>query len=89
MTFDRAAHEAEIDRNYDAFAKMLPNLMKTDAGRVALMRKEQLVGLFATIEAALRAGGARFPDRMYSVQEVTDEPLDLGVLSHVLGFRPS
>lgn len=89
MEFDRAAHEAEVDRNCDAFLKVLPDLMKTDAGRVALMRKEQVVGIFQTIEAALRAGGARFPDRMYSVQEVTDEPLDLGVLSHVLGFRPS
>ncbi|MGE0408320.1 MAG: hypothetical protein AB7P23_03550 [Amphiplicatus sp.] len=88
MGFDRRKIEEEVDRNCDVFEKMLPMLMETDAGRVALMRHQKVDSIHEDLLCALRAGHKKFSDGLFSVQEITDEPLDLGVLSHVLGFRP-
>lgn len=47
------------------------------------MRDGQIIGFFATPREALRAAADRFPDGVFSIQEVTDEPIDLGFWSHV------
>ena len=41
------------------------------------------MGFYAKSIEAYRAGLERFPDRVFSIQEVTDEPIDLGFFSHV------
>lgn len=81
------AIEAEIERNYAAFADMLGELMRKHEGRYALLRDCQLEGLFDTPGDAARAGFAKFGDHNYSIQLVTDEPVDLGFYSHALPAR--
>ncbi len=83
MAFDRDAHHAEVDRNFDAFKQALPDLMNSDKGRYVLLRHAAVVGIFDDRQAASHAGLQKFPDHFFSVQEVTDEPVDLGVISHV------
>ena len=77
--------DAEIDANYDYFRRNLTEFMGKEAGHYALLHAAELVGFFRTVGEAARAGAARFPDGLYSIQEVIDEPIDLGFFSHVGG----
>ena len=73
----------EVDENYDAFQRLLGTLLPQQAGKYALMRSREVVGLFDRPGDALDVGETRFADGFFSIQEVTDEPIDLGFWSHV------
>lgn len=73
----------EVDANYDAFQRMLGDLLPNHSGRHALMRARRIVELFDRPADALQAGNLRFADGLFSIQEVIDEPIDLGLWSHV------
>ena len=81
------AIEAEIDRNYAAFQDIMATLPLEARGQYALLRDQQLEGLFATPGAAERAGYTRFQDQSYSIQLVSDEPIDLGFYSYAVPER--
>jgi hypothetical protein len=81
------AIEVEIERNYAAFVDMLGELIRDNEGRYALLRDRHLEGLFDSPGDAARAGFAKFGDHNYSIQLVTDEPVDLGFYSHALPAR--
>lgn len=75
---DMQRQREEVDRNYDAFKRMLPSLLPEHRDQLALMRDERIVGYFDTPHNALEAGYERFPDGIFSVQDVTDVSLFLG-----------
>jgi len=79
--------EVEIERNYAAFKDMLSSLLADREGQYALLHNQKLQGLYPTAGAAERAGHAMFPGRPYSIQLVSDEPVDLGFFSHALSQR--
>lgn len=81
------ALEEEVDRNFTAFEAVLPALMRDRAGAHALLRHAEIVGFYDTVSSALAAGRSRFDDGLYSVQEVTDRPIDLGFYSHAINTR--
>lgn len=81
------AIEGEIERNYAAFVDMLGELMPDNDGRYALLRNRRLEGLFDSPGDAARTGFAKFGDHSYSIQLITDEPVDLGFYSHALPSR--
>ncbi len=81
MDIDR--QRQEVDRNYDAFMRQLAKLLPEHRDQLALMRDGEIVGFFETPTEALMAAAERFPDDIFSIQEVTDEPIDLGFFSHV------
>ena len=72
---------AEVDRNYDFFQRNLASYLSGHAGQYALLKSAALVGFFDGPGEAYRAGLAQFPDEIFSLQEVTDQPVDLGVFS--------
>jgi len=78
--------ETEVDRNFDAFQALLPTIVDQHRGEYALMRDRQVTGFYATLRDALNAG-QRFADRLFSIQEVTDKPADLGLFSHANNTR--
>jgi len=80
---DRARQQVEVDRNYDVFNRMLSSIIGEHRDQLALMRDGKIVGFFETPRAALEAADQLFPDQIFSIQEVTDEPIDLGFWSHV------
>lgn len=80
---DAARQKREVDRNYDAFMRILGDLLGEHRDQLALMRDGRIVGYYATPREALRAAAEMFPDGVFSIQEVTDEPIDLGFWSHV------
>ncbi len=90
MAGDRATAkeiQAEVDKNFEAFKVMLPNLMKDHAGKFVLLRKSTLIQKFDTAGDALIYAQAQFPDGFYSIQEVTGHTIDLGFFSHAMPFR--
>lgn len=71
-----------IARNYEAFEKMLPSLINAAKGRFALMRDQELVGLFDGASAAHFAGAEKFADGLFSVQKVEEGAISLGFFSY-------
>jgi len=82
-----SAFEQEVDRNFDAFVSIIPDLIANHRGQFALLRAALVVDYFGSEAAALAEGRARFRDGLFSVQEVTDRPVDLGFFSHAVDSR--
>lgn len=82
---DQAAQQQQIDGNYDAFQRTLSSLIGQHRDEFALMRDRSVVDFFRTAGDAYRAGLSRFADGVFSIQEVTDQPIDLGFHSAVRG----
>lgn len=89
MALNRYLSDAELDRNYDAFKSALPELMRKHKGKFAIVRDAKVLDLFETSKDAFVCGWRLFGDDLFSVQEVTDEPVYLGIFSHAIGVGPS
>jgi hypothetical protein len=73
----------QIERSYRAFQEQLPSLIATPRGKFALMRDGQVIEFFDTARDAYVTGQRLFQqDKLFSVQEVTETPVDLGFFSH-------
>jgi hypothetical protein len=83
----QAQRRREIEENFRAFEGLLSTLLPDRAGQFALLRHRTLVEVFPTAIEALMEGQERFADGLFSVQRVTDRPLDLGFLSYASGDR--
>lgn len=75
------ARRREIDANHDFLQRQLASILPAHRGQYALIRSCRFEGFFEKPGEAYRAGLSRFNDRLFSIQEVTDEPLHLGFLS--------
>lgn len=73
---------SEIDANFDAFQRQLAASLAAHRGEYALIRHGRIVDFFEHPGTALIAGRERFADALFSIQEVIDEPIDLGIWSH-------
>jgi hypothetical protein len=80
---NQARQKLEVDQNYDAFVRNLGAILPRHRGQYALMRHREIVEYFDRPGAANIAGCERFKDGVFSIQEVTDEPIDLGFWSNV------
>lgn len=75
----------EVERNYKVFEEKLPSLLASHRGKFALMRDGEIVEFFDTARDAYVTGLKLFEkDRLFSVQEVAETPIDLGFFSHAL-----
>ena len=79
---DKVKLKAEVDANYDFLQRNLAAYLPTHEGQYALLRQRGLIGFFEKPAEAYREGLARFGDGLFSIQEVTTEPLDLGFFSY-------
>ena len=64
------AMAAEVARNYAAMNKQVLELLKTHEGQWALMRHGKIVEIFPEWRDAESAGINRFPDGVFSLEEV-------------------
>lgn len=79
--------QEEVDRNYKAFKKMLSELIESDTGRFALMQNGELVACFDTNRDTQQAGNM-LEGKLFSIQKITNTPVDLGSFSHARILRP-
>lgn len=82
---DRGKLQEVVNANCEAFIRKLPELLRTHPGQFALMRNKEIAGFFPSARTASQHGERTFDDGLFSVQEVTDEVVDLGWFSHVGG----
>jgi hypothetical protein len=81
----RKARQREIERNRDFFLNELPKLLPERRGKYALLRNEKIIGFFDTPNDAVTAA-RQFDDQMYSIQQVTDLPVNLGFFSYAVSL---
>ena len=81
-----AAREREINQNYEAFVEKLPDLLAQHRGKFALMRHREVIGIYSTAEDVVQTGSLLYKDDLFSVQRITDVPVDMGYYSHVVSI---
>lgn len=78
----------QVEKNYKSFEQKLPNLLLTHRGQFALMREGEVIEFFDTARDAFVAGQRIFAeDRLFSIQEIVETPVDLGFFSHAMSQR--
>jgi hypothetical protein len=77
--------EEQVKLNYEAFKRLLPSLLK-ELNKHALMRDGEVVAIYDTMPDAVTTAQKLFPDGRWSIQKITDKPINLGYRSRaVLG----
>lgn len=82
MAKDKDALNAEIAGNYRAFQDKFPGLLAENEGKFCLMRHREIVRIFDSANEAYLAAAETYLDGIFSIQEVSDNPIDLGIFSH-------
>jgi len=77
-------HQREVDQNFEAFNKLLPELIKSHAGKYALLHAGEVIEFFDTISDAVRYGHAKYGDLNFSIQQVSAQNINLGYHSYAL-----
>lgn len=67
----------QADRNYEAFQRLLPELMSTQPGKFAVLHNGEVIEFFDTISDAAKFGRSQFKAD-FSVQQVTSRSVNLG-----------
>jgi Family of unknown function (DUF5678) len=74
----------QVDKNYQAFLSMLPSIIAQHRNKYALIKDRQIIGYYSTLEDVYMTANKFYPNEPYSVQKVTDIPIDLGFFSHAV-----
>ncbi len=81
--FKLGNREREIQANYEAFKKILPTILMSHAGKVALLKGGAVVQYFDAPKDAITTGRKKFGGETFSVQKVVPETnVELGWYSH-------
>jgi hypothetical protein len=73
-TADLAGQNGRMAADAAVFGNHLKDLLSSDLGRFAVVGSSQLIGIFETYEAAMRAGYARFGLSSFLVKKI--EPIE-------------
>ena len=79
--------QQQVDLNYEAFMKQLPDIIKEHRNKAALMKDGEIIGYYSTTPDAVQTGDLLFKGQPFSVQLVTDGAIDLGFFSHASHLR--
>lgn len=77
-------YQQEVDRNYEEFQKMLPNLLAIYRDKYALMKDGNILGYYSTAQDAAMAAQAFISDGVFSIQQVTSEAINLGFFTYAV-----
>ena len=75
---------AEITRNAERFADLLPGLITEHEGEYVLMQGGKVVGFHSSAMEAQTAGNDQFADGGFSIQKITEEVEHLGCYAYAL-----
>ena len=84
MNMDREKIQQEVDENYRFFQAHKREIGVENLDKFVLMRDKEFVGFYSTKEDAVTAGRSQFADRVFSVQKVSDDVVDLGSVAYAL-----
>jgi hypothetical protein len=80
------SQEDQVKINYDAFKKLLPSLLK-DENKYALLRDAELIAVYDTMSDAVTTANKLYDDGLWSIQRITEKPINLGYRSRALHIR--
>lgn len=75
----RARQEREVEVNYKAFQARLDELLRSHAGKYALMHNGEITECYDKLKDALKTGHLLYKGDVFSVQRVNIRPADLGL----------
>ena len=81
-----ATQQEQVDLNYQEFLKELPSIIKAHKDEYALMQDGKILSFYTTIEDAKTTGKKFLAGQLFSIQRVTDVPIDLGYFSHAINI---
>jgi hypothetical protein len=84
MSTEKSKVQAEVDQNYEEFKKMLPTLLAAHRDQFALMKDGKILGYYSTAQDAAQAAEAFIKDGIFSIQEITDNAINLGFFTHAV-----
>jgi len=84
---DRNAKCEEIEKNYQFFKRILPDIKTDHIDEVVLIRNQKIIGFYSTIVEAQIDALHKYSDNLYSVQEVRNKPVELGFFRYAVGNR--
>lgn len=76
------ALEMEIDRNFVYFVHHVTEFVDQHKGQFALLRGASVVSFHNTLLSAEEKAARTFADGLFSIQEVNDQPVDLGFYTY-------
>jgi hypothetical protein len=79
-----SSQQEQVKINYEAFNKMLDGLLVDKRGKYALLRDGELIEVYDTLEDAVSTADKFFTDGRYSIQRITDQPVNLGLRSRAV-----
>ena len=85
---DKDVLQKEINDNFEAFEARLPELVETNPGEFALLRKKEIVDFFDSMADAVKFGNRKFEDGLFSVQRIDMTISDLGYYSRAMHVAP-
>lgn len=77
----------QVELNFKVFAKKLPELIKVQMNKYALMRDGEIIEIYNSWEDAYKTGLRFYEDELFSIQKITNSSVDLGFFSHALHIR--
>ena len=75
-------YELEVDRNFFAFQTVVASLLDDHRDEFALLHDKRVVSIHSRLSDAIAEASSKFAVGHFSIQKVTDRPLDLGFFSH-------
>ena len=76
--------QKEVDNNYQFFLKEKDKIPNYLLDKYVLIRKEEFIGYFDSIDDAIKYAKIKYEDNLYSVQKVNDLPVNLGFMGNML-----
>ncbi len=84
MSPARKRKQEEIDENLKFFRDRLPSLIVDHSGKYALIRHREIMGIYDTVVDAQLSGAKFYDDGIFSVQKISDEPINLGIFTNAV-----
>ena len=76
--------QKEVDNNYQFFLKEKDKIPNYLLDKYVLIRKEQFIEYFDSIDDAIKYAKIKYEDNLYSVQKVNDLPINLGFTGDII-----
>lgn len=76
--------QEEVDANFDVFRQILPSIIRDNRDKYALMKDGKILGFYSSPLDARVAAETFIADKVYSIQHVTDQSINLGYFTYAV-----
>mgnify|MGYP004497519419 FL=1 len=76
--------QKEVDNNYQFFLKEKDKIPNYLLDKYVLIRKEEFIEYFDSVDDAIKYAKIKYEDNLYSVQKVNDLPINLGFMGNII-----